>query len=369
MPLVSSSIHSGETAFVIRSVGDDHEPRQFATWNPMAIAAIGRLPDTLMDRSIIIEMRRRRADEKVKRLRIDRTPDLDELASKAARWTADQLECLTNADPDVPAALNDRAADNWRPLLAIADAAGGDWSMTARQAALALAGEQEDDSISVLILQDIRAIFDDRCADRLPSNDLVNALVALQDRPWSDWKKGKPMTANALSRLLKPFSIVPGSIRVGTGTKDTPKGYKRGQFADAWSRYASAPADSAIQTATTPHPSKSETFSENQTATNDSMWRFEDGQNANESEACGVVADWSAEEREQGDAGSEARCARSGEPCKKAPDTHQHVEPSPVPKCSICGSSIPINQNALTTDGGGLAHRSCIELGLPTRRR
>jgi hypothetical protein len=99
------------------------------------------------------------------------------------------------------------------------------------------------------------------------------------------------------------------------------------------------------------------------------MWRFENGQNVNESEACGVVAGWSAEEREQGDAGSEAGCARSGEPCKKVPETHQPVEPSAMPKCSICGSSIPINQGALPTDGGGLAHRSCIELGLPTRRR
>lgn len=366
---VLNSGHTRATAFVIRSVGDEHQPRRFATWCPMAIAAIGRLSETLMDRSIVIEMRRRRANEKVKRLRIDRTPDLNELAAKAARWTADNLEGMTNADPDVPAALNDRAADNWRPLLAIADAAGGEWSTTARQAALALAGEQEDDSIDVLLLQDIRAIFDDRGSDRLPSNDLADALVALQGRPWSDWKRGKPLTANALSRLLKPFSIVPGSIRVGAGSKDTPKGYKREQFADAWSRYASAPADKAIQTATTPHPSKSEVLSENRTATNDSMWRFENGKTVNESEACGVVADWSVEECEHEDAGSEAGCMRSGEPSKKIPETHQPIEPSPMPKCSICGSSIPISQNALLTDSGGLAHRSCTELRIPSRRR
>ena len=288
---VLNSGHTRATAFIIRSVGDDHEPRRFATWCPMAIAAIGRLPATLMDRSIIIEMRRRRTEEKVQRLRIDRTPDLDELASKAARWTTDHLEVLSNADPDVPAALNDRAADNWRPLLAIADAAGGEWPVIARKAALALAGEQEDDSIGVLLLQDIRVIFDDRSADRLPSNDLAHALAALQDRPWSEWRKGKPLTANALSRLLKPFSIVPGSIRVGMGSKDTPKGYKREQFEDAWSRYTSVPADSAFQNATTPHPNESAVFRENQTATNDSMWRFENARNANESEACGVVAD------------------------------------------------------------------------------
>ena len=117
---VLNSGHCRATAFVVRSVGDDHEPRCFATWCPMAIAAIGRLPPTLMDRSIIIEMRRSRDDEKVMRLRIDRTPDLDELAAKAARWTADHLQALRDFDPDVPVALDDRARDNWRPLLAIA---------------------------------------------------------------------------------------------------------------------------------------------------------------------------------------------------------------------------------------------------------
>ncbi|MEZ5936392.1 MAG: DUF3631 domain-containing protein [Alphaproteobacteria bacterium] len=88
----------------------------------------------------------------------------------------------------------------------------------AHKTALALAREQEDASIGVLLLPDIRAIFDDRGADRLPSNDLASALMPLQDRPWSDWRKGKPLISNALSRLLKPFSIVPGSILVGTGS-------------------------------------------------------------------------------------------------------------------------------------------------------
>ncbi|MGI9508543.1 MAG: DUF3631 domain-containing protein [Geminicoccaceae bacterium] len=172
-----------------------------------------------MDRSIVIEMHRRRADEKIQRLRIDRTPDLDELAVKAASWTADHVERLADADPDAPAALNDRAADNWRLLLAVADAADGDWPTSAREAALALTDKQADDSIGVLLLQDIRSTFDERGADRLPSNDLTSALVALQDRPWSEWKKGKPLTANALSRLLEPFSIVPGSIRIGTSSE------------------------------------------------------------------------------------------------------------------------------------------------------
>ena len=165
-------------------------------------------------------------------------------------------------DPDVPAALNDRAADNWRPLLAIADAAGGEWPVIARKASLALATEQNDDSIDVQLLRDIRAIFDERGVDRLASQDLVTALVALQDRPWSEWK-GKPMTANALSRLLKKFSIYPNSIRIGPSTKDTPKGYMRVRFEDAWSRYAPLPAQRVVQSATTTHLNDSVTLGGN----------------------------------------------------------------------------------------------------------
>lgn len=48
---------------VIRSVGDDHEPRAFKVWAPVAIAMIGRLPDTLEDRSIVVSMRRKLPNE------------------------------------------------------------------------------------------------------------------------------------------------------------------------------------------------------------------------------------------------------------------------------------------------------------------
>ena len=109
---------------VIRLVGEDHEPRVFSTWCPVAIAAIGGLPGTIEDRSVIIQMRRRRSDEKVARFRVDRVEAQQELGRKAARWAADSARALRDADPAVPTELNDRAADNWRPLLAIADRGG-----------------------------------------------------------------------------------------------------------------------------------------------------------------------------------------------------------------------------------------------------
>ena len=69
---ILNSGHSND-GNVIRLVGDDHEPRAFSTWCPTAIAAIGRLPNTIEDRSIKIVMRRRRRDEPVDRIGRDQS--------------------------------------------------------------------------------------------------------------------------------------------------------------------------------------------------------------------------------------------------------------------------------------------------------
>jgi len=234
---VLNSGHRRSAASVIRLVGDDHQPRMFSTWAATAIAMIGRLPETLEDRSIAITLRRRRPDETVVPLRADRTPHLDRCASMAARWGADNIDALRLADPMVPAGLANRAADNWRPLLAVADAIGGEWPERARRIAgamVATGGEEEAQSPKVMVLDDIRAVFEDAQTDRLPSATLVAALVEMEARPWCEWKHGKPLSQNSLARLLAPFAISPSTIRhLGT----TAKGYHRAQFADAFARY------------------------------------------------------------------------------------------------------------------------------------
>jgi hypothetical protein len=121
---ILNSGHTRDAAYVVRTVGDDHEPRRFSTWAAKAVAMIGCLPDTLTDRSIVVPMRRRAPREPVERLRLDRPGDFEDLRRRAARWAADHLAELRAADPDLPGDLGDRAADNWRPLLAIADLVG-----------------------------------------------------------------------------------------------------------------------------------------------------------------------------------------------------------------------------------------------------
>jgi hypothetical protein len=110
---------------VVRTVGDNHDPRRFSVWAPIALAAIGRLHGTNEDRAIAIRLHRRRSDEPVQPLRLDRTSELDAMARKMARWARDHMPALAMADPLMPDGIYNRAADNWRPLLTIADAAGG----------------------------------------------------------------------------------------------------------------------------------------------------------------------------------------------------------------------------------------------------
>jgi putative DNA primase/helicase len=230
---------------VMRTIGDDHEPRQFSTWAPAAIAMIGRLPDTLNDRSIVINLRRRKPTERVQSFRSDRAEHLKILARKMARWAQDHGKELVGADPDMKG-LENRTADNWRPLFAIADAAGGRWSEHARTIANAIVQATVDQSISAQLFADIRWVFDGcpgaedatAAVDRLPSASLVERLVKIEGRPWAEWKGGKPITQNTLARHLGRFGIVSSTVRFNSG--HTAKGYYRSAFDDAFDRYTPA---------------------------------------------------------------------------------------------------------------------------------
>jgi hypothetical protein len=135
--------------------------------------------------------------------------------------------------------LEDRAADTWEPLVAIADLAGGDWPARARAAAAALAAdaaEQDTDtSLGLRLLTDLRAVF--AHDERLDSKTLLDRLCRLDESPWDDLH-GKRLDARTLANLLRPYAIKPKVIRVGD---TTPRGYERADFHDAWRRYLPQP--------------------------------------------------------------------------------------------------------------------------------
>ncbi len=260
---VLNSGHTRETAHVVRTAGDDHEPRAFMTWAPVAVAMIGRLPPTLEDRSIVVPMQRRAPNQIIERLRRNRLDELADIASMAARWAADNFTSLKGDDPMVPKELHDRAADNWEPLFSIADLAGGDWPARARKAARALSGSADEALPAAQLLADIKALFEERRVDRLPSTTICEVLSAMEDRPWPEWgRNSKPITTHALSRLLKPFGISPGTIRMGP--TDTAKGYMLERFKEAFTSYLPDPPS---QSATPPQVKESADHSDFQTVT------------------------------------------------------------------------------------------------------
>ncbi len=224
--------HDRHSAYVWRCVGDDHEPRQFRVWAPKAIAMIGRPPDTLEDRAIVVSLRRRREGETVERFRADQMDQFKPLHSMAARWANDNLDSIAKLDPTMPEGLDDRAQDNWRILIAIADQAGGHWPETARAAAVALSSEaaKGDDGMSagVLLLRDIREVMSGWKS--MKSSSLAAALHDIEDAPWREWRRGSPITTVAIARLLKPFKIRPYRMKGGSV-------YRATDLQDAWDRY------------------------------------------------------------------------------------------------------------------------------------
>jgi putative DNA primase/helicase len=252
---------------VLRTVGDDHEPRAFKTFCPTVIALIGTLPDTLHDRAVTIDLKRKLRTESVAPFRPDRADHLDLLARKAARWAQDNAEAIASADPEMPDGIINREADNWRPLLAIADAAGGAWPERARKAAEAAHIAAGDDKASrlELLLHDIRVIFTEQGKVEIPSADLVRGLVNLDGHPWGEMGKSrKPLTTNGLSSRLRPLAIISENIRVGDRV---PKGYKLARFEEAFSRYL--PPEGASEPLHRYNPDEMGTSEPYQTATPD----------------------------------------------------------------------------------------------------
>lgn len=309
---------------VLRCEGDDNEVRSFNTFAPVATGGIGRLPGTLEDRSICITLQRRKASEHIVNFRSDRVDHLHELASMAARWGDDHMVDLRNADPGIPAGLYNRIADNWRPLLAIADAAGGDWPEKAREAALHLSGSAEDDdSAGVKLLADIRTIFETRATISIASADLVVDLVDMDDRPWPEWKRGKPITTVQVSRLLKPFGINSTTIRA-EGYSKPLKGYKRAAFEEAFARYLPTPPISSV----TPLQTKETAgYSDFRNVTPDSDVTDQNPPKPRETAACNGVTD------QKGGNGL----------------------------CVHCGQSAADDPDAVPAEGNRLLHHDCYD--------
>jgi len=233
-----NSGHTRDTAYVIRTVGENFTPTKFNTWGAKAIAGIGHVAGTLMDRAIVLELRRKLPHEKVERIRQAEPALFDELRSKLARFAEDYHEQIRQVQPSLPPSLNDRAQDNWEPLLAIATIAGSEWLQIGIKSALKLSGgESVSQTIGTELLSDIQEIFNERKVERISTANLIQALCIDDERPWLTFNKGIQITPKQLAGKLKNYGIQSKTIRFGY---ETAKGYEREQFEDAFVRYTSS---------------------------------------------------------------------------------------------------------------------------------
>ena len=256
--------HTRDTAYTVRCVGEDHEPTHFNLWGAKALAGIGKLADTLMDRAIVLELRRKLPSEKVERLRHAQAEDFEILQRKLARFADDYREQIKVARPDLPDPLNDRAQDNWETLLAIADTAGADYGQTARETAVILSGSTENNHpLHVELLSDIYEVFTAKNVDRIFTCKLIESLCEDKEKRWATHNapsKEPHITPRQLSKLLSNYSITSSNIRVDTttnpsagSTSEVKKGYHRHHFEDAFQRYLGhlpVPPEVAVTSAT-----------------------------------------------------------------------------------------------------------------------
>ena len=259
---IYNSGHTKDGANVIKVNKESMDVEEFSTWAPKAIAMIGKPQDTILDRSIIVKMSRKKRGESAEKKKLTHYMDCMHIRQKAMRWAADNIEKLKRINPDVPDLGNDRMTDNWTPLCAIAENIGSDTPEETQKAMLLLSGGHIDtDSIGGMLIEDIKATFDEKGDDRLSSEDIVAALIEMEHRPWPEWgKSNKGITKTSLANQLKKFDIKPKKLRIGSSVR----GYEKEQFKDAFSRYV---PETPIQSGTTEQIPKNSNIGQIQSGT------------------------------------------------------------------------------------------------------
>jgi Protein of unknown function (DUF3631) len=326
---------------VIRCQGPLQIPTAFPSFAFCALAGIGdTIPDTVTDRAVVVRMRRRAPGETVSSFRRRDAVPLNALRDELSKWIVGAVDELRDARPAIP--VEDRAADVWEPLLAVADLAGGEWPALARQACLVMTSQADEDdadaSLSMRLLADLRDVFVEGC-DRMHSAAIVEALAKIEDGPWADYF-GRTFTVRDLTNRLKGYGLkAEKQLKIGDVNRS---GFTRDQLHDVWRRYLP------------PDPSTSSTRSTSQVRAVDQITEVDiEGLPAAE----GLPAD---------------QASRPGRPGRPSPDDESDgdkperlefdrlmtaSDAAADGQCDFCG--LPLHQ--LLIDSGQTLHVTCAE--------
>lgn len=210
--------------------GSRVETEEIPAYCAVALAGIGGLPDTILSRSVVVRMRRRSPHERVEpwRRRIHVSQG-EAIREKLTTWASS----VPIEWPDIPDGVEDRDADIWEALLAVGDAAGGEWPKRARVAAVALVTQSKKStpSLGIRLLNDLYRVFGDN--DVMSTKQILKELNEMDEAPWGNLK-GKPMDARGLANRLRKYNVSSTTVRIG---ERTAKGYRADDLHDSWIRY------------------------------------------------------------------------------------------------------------------------------------
>lgn len=252
---INSGIYRGKPVIRLEKVKGGFAAVEFDCFGPKAIAGIGTagVPDTIIDRSIPIVMKRKTADEKVEKLRRRKEGKEDAdgptLQRELARWgrvASEELEARIDDELPLPESLGARQQDICEILVAAADSGGGDWGEQARDALERIITDATPDegeyALPKRALADARTVFAKKGnPEKLFTVDLLAGIRNVEDAPWGEKQDGKvPLTPSRLGHYLSNYGIKSGSKRIG---EDTRKGYALADFEDAWKRFLDGDAE------------------------------------------------------------------------------------------------------------------------------
>jgi len=217
--------HNRKSANVVRVMGEDYHVEHYNVFGPMAFALKAKeLAADLADRSLRINMQK--APHQMEPFTKEHEKILRGWRDQFVRWAKNHSSDVADITVEMPQDLINRGADNWRPLLKVAKAVGGEWHDRIMAAATAYQQTHESQDRGMLLLSHLRAVWE-KGADFMGSYKLVNKLTAEEHWPWGDYP-GNGFTTHKLAGKLKHFGIKPDQRQL--------KGQINPQIVGAWER-------------------------------------------------------------------------------------------------------------------------------------